>query len=355
MNPATSRVILASNGSYPRNGGSSEEHILEKTLEGFQRGERTDVDVLDAENVVTRFLISEQARAGVELLTDAGARWADPVSHIARKFDGVALGEPRTLPGTEIPYRVPKIVAKIAKRLDGPRSLAEEYRFARNALGLLPTLPGRGGRLSIKPVLLGPYTLARFSESELPAYATVEARAEAFAEVLGQEIGALAAAGAALIQVDEPAILADPGDWPILRHTFARLAGARDAASQGTRRIQLALHVYGGDQSGALDRLMQLPADLLGLDLTQDAKLLDGACDAAASRAICAGLVCSRAGSLEDSATIRMQMEKLTSRANHPLYVGPSCGMERLPRELAFQKLQLLREVRDELFGQSAS
>ena len=35
------RVLLASNGAYPRSGDSSEEHILRKTSEALQRGEQS--------------------------------------------------------------------------------------------------------------------------------------------------------------------------------------------------------------------------------------------------------------------------------------------------------------------------
>lgn len=344
VSSSPSSVLLASNGGYPRSGDSSEEKILRRTLAGLERGERTAIDVLDAENVVTRFLIGEQARAGVEFLTDGHARWADPISHVAAKFEGIALGGERKLPGTEIPFRVPRVVGRIAKRPDGPQSFAAEYRFARNSLGLLPTAPGQAGKLSIKPVLVGPYTLARLAESDVPEWSSVHARAEAFAEVLAMEISALAAAGASLIQVDDPAILSLPQDWPTFQLAFARLAGARDAASQDGRKLQLALHVYGGSSLPLLDKLMQLPADLLGLDFSKDGEFPAPLDD----RAICAGVVCGWSSVVEELETIKKRVGQLCAKASVK-FIGPSTGMESLSPAVAFAKIRVLAEARQAL------
>lgn len=344
MNLPASRVILTSNGGYPRNGDSSEEQILRKTLEAFAQGERTIADLVDAENVVTRFLVSEQVRAGVELLTDACARWTDPISHFAGKFEGVTLGEARPLPGTPVTFKVPRIVAKPKRR--PKRTLTEEYRFACNALGLVPTSTDRAGRLSVKPVLTGPYTLARFSESDLPEYAAFEARAEAFSELLALEVAQMALAGATILQVNEPAILEHPGDWEILRRTFSRIAGARDGVAHGKHRLKLALHVSGGaGQISMLEELLRLPADILGLDFTTEPGLIDAVATSCAGRAICAGFVSNDPARREDENQLRGDLEKLLGKVQAPIYIGPAGGLETLSRDAAFSKLSMLSSV----------
>ena len=111
-----------------------------------------------------------------------------------------------------------------------------EYSFARNALGHLPTPPSKAGKLAIKPVLTGPYTLAKFSVSGSTENggsgtpATLEARAIAYGEILAPEIEALSQCGAEMIQIDEPAILRNPGEWSIIR---ARTGAAAARARQG--------------------------------------------------------------------------------------------------------------------------
>ncbi len=342
MNASPSRVMIASNGAYPRSGNSPEEQLLRKTREAFHRGERTIADLLDAENVLTKFLISEQVRAGVDCLTDGCARWADPISHIAAKYEGITPGPKRTLPGTKQVYRVPQIVGKLGRKAEHTLSLAEEYRFARNALGLLPTSPERAGRLSLKPFLVGPYTLARYSESELPGFGSVEARAEAFAELLSHEIAPLAAAGAAVIHMDEHAIVAHQGDWEILKRVFHHLATVREAAAKSARRVQLALHVYGGPQTPLLEKLLKLPAEVLGLDFVSDPSLRAAVAGGAGSVSVSAGLVSGREPELEDAAAVRRLLDQLQSGGKPLAAIGPAGGMESLPPDAAFAKLRLL-------------
>ncbi len=343
MNNSSSRVPVSSNGAFPRSGDSAEETILRKTSEAFHRGERTIADLLDAENVLTKFLISEQVRAGVDCLTDGCGRWADPISHIAAKYEGISLGAKRTLPGTKQLYRVPRIVGKLGRKSESSHSLAEEYRYARNALGLLPTSPERAGRLSLKPVLTGPYTLARYSESELPGFGSVEARAEAFAELLSHEIAPLAQAGAGVIHIDEHAILAHPDDWEVFKRVIGHISMVRDAASKNApRRINLALHVYGGPQAALLDMLLKLPADVIGLDFTSDKSLLSAVAGSSAAAKISAGLVSGRDQWIEDAADVKKVWDALVAGGMAPVSIGPAGGLEGLSPDTAFAKLSLL-------------
>jgi len=344
VNPSAHRVILASNGAYPRSGDSSEEQILRTTNEAFHRGERTIADLLDAENVLTKFLIHEQVRAGVEWLTDGCGRWADPISHVAGKFEGITLGERRALPGTKIFYRVPRITGKLSRKTEHPRTLADEYRFGRNALGLLPTSPQRAGKLSLKPVLVGPYTLARYSESDLLGFGSVEARAEAFSELIAHEIAPLAAAGASLIQIDEPAILDHPDEWEIFARVFGHIAAVRNAAAKGARPIELALHVYGGGQVKLLENLFKLSADVIGLDFASDPQLLAAARAIAGNRAIGAGLVSGQAAALEEEAALHKTFSELAAHTKIA-YLGAASGMESLPGAAAFAKFQVLASL----------
>ena len=344
---AASRILLAHAGAYPRNGDSSEEQILRKTSEAFARGERTIADLLDAENVVTRLLIHEQVRAGVELLTDGCARWADPIAHVAGKYSGITLGRTRKLPWSDAEYRVPRITGKLLRQADEQRSIAQEYRYARNALGLLPTSPERAGRLSLKPVLTGPYTLARCSESDLPGFGSVEARTEGFAELVAKEVGPLAAAGASIIQLDEPAILTAPGDWEVFRRAIAHIATVRDAAAQGGRRVQLALHVFGALQAELLPRLLKLPIEILGLDFTQEPGLVEALRSAGLDKGmgLAAGLVSGDFAGLEDEGGLRQTAASLLTLCEGHLTMGPASGMASLPRETAFAKLRSLAAV----------
>ena len=329
----------------PRTGDSPEEHILRTTEAAFAHGERTIADLLDAQNVVTRFLIHEQVRAGVEVLTDGGARWHDPLSHIAAKFDGITLGASRPLPFRAGEYRVPQITGKLMRRNDPQRMLADEYRFARNALGQLPTSPERAGRLSLKPVLVGPYTLARYSESTRREFSSVQARTEAFAEMLAQEIAPLAAAGASLVQFDEPAILENARDWELVQAAFSHIATVRDATARTGRRIQLAVHVYAGPQNHLLDKLCKLSVDFLGLDFAAEPALAN-ALPANLKHNIVAGLVSATSATLESESSIRATLDAVLAKASGSVQIAPASGLETLAPAAALGKLALLAKLR---------
>ena len=156
--------------------------------------------------------------------------------------------------------------------------VVEEYLFMRNALGTLATPTGKAGRLYVKAVLTGPYTLARFTaveESMDAADQIIDARANAYAKAIGEEIEALAAAGAELIQIDEPAILDSPRDWSLLQDLMDVLAEHRDAARKAGRHVELMLSVFYRDCTPFFDELMEMPVDAVGLDFASSPGLAD--------------------------------------------------------------------------------
>ena len=240
----SSQLLLASAGSYARSGDSPPLKFLEETIAAAERGERSIADVVDAQDDVTRLAVSDQIRAGLDVFTDGHIRWLDPVSHLAGKMEGVE-------PGETVDYlrSGTKVWQPVLQKLPTRRIplVVEEYLFMRNALGTLATPTGKAGRLYVKAVLTGPYTLARFTaveESMDAADQIIDARANAYAQAIGEEIEALAAAGAELIQIDEPAILDSPRDWSLLQDLIDVLAEHRDAARKAGKQVELMLSVF---------------------------------------------------------------------------------------------------------------
>jgi 5-methyltetrahydropteroyltriglutamate--homocysteine methyltransferase len=342
-------LILSSTGSFPRVGDTPELQILRRTILLMDRGERTIADLADAENEMTRRAIEDQAGAGVELFTDGLVRWYDPVSHIAGKLEGVKIAGLLRYFDTNFYFRQPVLTSRPRRR--GP-ILTEEFQFARNALGQLPTHSEKAGRLSIKAVMTGPYTLARLSVAEDETMQPLEARVEAYAEALGAEVTALADAGAEFIQVDEPAILKHPEDWKIFEAAVHVLAKARMEANRGGRRPQLALCVYFGDAAPLYRRLSMLGVDVLGLDFTYNPKFFDQVAEEGAPLPLALGLLDGRNTKLEDPEMVARQVERVLHRVGGArVYLGPSCGLEYLPRDCAVAKLQLLPRIRAAVRG----
>jgi 5-methyltetrahydropteroyltriglutamate--homocysteine methyltransferase len=345
------KLLLASNGGYPRSGDTPELQVLQRTLQGLSRRERTAADLADAQKELTRCAIAEQAQAGIEVLTDGMIRWPDPVSHVAGRLRGVKLGESAPYFNTGSSFRRPIVVSRPVRNPEQDR-LVEEFQFARNALGRLPTAREREGKLSVKPVLTGPYTLARLSESNDPEYATVGARAGAFADALGGEVRALLDAGAALIQVDEPAITQFPEDCATLAAALGPLVEARDAARKAGRQARLALCVALGDAEAIYEKLIELPVDALLLDFVARPRLAAKVAAVGSPVALGLGVVDGRNAELEDAGAVARLVEPILARLNGAqAFLGPSCGLESLPRERAYAKLELLSQVRAKLHG----
>jgi len=346
------KLLLASNGSYPRSGDTPELQVLQRILQGLDRREKTAADLADAQKEMTRCAIAEQAQAGIEILTDGLIRWPDPVSHVAGHLRGVKLGDSAPYFHTGSTYRKPIVTSRPERNPEGSSELVEEFQFARNALGRLPTAREREGKLSVKPILTGPYTLARLSESQDPAFASVEARAGAFAEALGGEVRALMDAGAALIQVDEPAIAQFPEDCGVLAAALGPLVEARDAARKAGREVRLALCVHLGDAEAIYEKLIALPVDALLLDFAAGPRLAAKVAAIGSPVPLGLGVVEGRNAELEDAAAVARQVEPVLTKLNGAqAFLGPSCGLEGLPRDRAYAKLELLGRIRAALSG----
>ncbi len=345
-------LVLSHSGSYPRIGDGADLQVLRRTIAAADRGERTAADLLDAEDEMTRRAIADQVRAGLDLLTDGLIRWYDPISHLAGKLAGVQIKGLLRFFDTNTYFRQPVLTARPERKAP---LVVEEYTFARNALGHLPTPPEKAGKLGVKPVLTGPYTLGKFSLAENGAVGALERRAMAYAEALAAEIGALADAGADFIQIDEPAILKYPQDWPVFEQALGPLARARQQAVQAGRRLQLALYVYFHDCAPLYEKLIGLPVDVVGLDFTYNPKLEDVVAAAGSPKPLALGLIDGRNTRLEDPATVARQIERLVPKiAGGHVYLGSSCGLEYLPRDRAYAKLELLGKVRSALVGLEA-
>lgn len=355
MSTTAPGLYLSSTGGYPRVGESPELQLLQRTIASLSSGDRTTADLLDAQNEVTRQAIAAQVKAGLDIVTDGQIRWNDPISYIASKLDNIELEGTIPFFDTQTCCRQPLVTGMPMRR---GHLVANEYSFARNALGHLPTPKNKAGKLAIKPVLTGPYTLAKFSRSARSdnggagGPATLEARAQAYAEVLAPEIEALSQLGAELIQIDEPAILQHGSDWRVFAQSLAVLLAAREKVRKSNRRLELALYVYFQDSSPVYEKLVELPVDIVGIDFTCSAGLIDTIVSCGSPKPLALGLIDGRRQHMERPAEVARQVERLfPGIQGGRAYLGPSCGVEYLTSDAAFAKFAMLPKVVAELNG----
>jgi methionine synthase II (cobalamin-independent) len=147
-----------------------------------------------------------------------------------------------------------------------------------------------------------------------------------------------------LIQVDEPYLLRHPEQADVVHEGLATLAAARG-------RAHLALYTYFGDALPLWDELMAMPVDLVGLDLTYGPKLADRIADAGAPRMLVLGLVDGRNTKLETRDALFRTLDRVLPGLHGPVGVGPSCGLELLPRARARAKLENLVAIAREYAG----
>ena len=323
-------LILTSHSSYPRIGDSAEDQLLRRTIAQWEKGEKTNADLRDAEDQMTERAIRDQVDAGLEVVTDGQIRWYDPISHLAGKLAGVRINGLLRLFDTNCYFRQPVVHS----RLEWTKPLTvEDFLFAKK----------RSSR-PVKPVLTGPYTLARLSLREDGA-GNIGKLVDDYAAILAEEVAALAAAGATLIQVDEPALLRHAGDFAQVERSIAALAARKGSA-------QLALVVYFGDCAPVYEKLQKLPVDLLGLDFTYNPRLVDMVRSLGSSKALALGLVDGRNTKLEDPAAVARQLERVAEKiASGRAYLTTSCGLEYLPRDRAQSKLKRLAKIKKTFQG----
>jgi 5-methyltetrahydropteroyltriglutamate--homocysteine methyltransferase len=160
-------------------------------------------------------------------------------------------------------------------------------------------------------------------------------------EALAPEVGALAAAGAGVIQVEEPAILKQPRDLPLLHKALAPLSKIRGSA-------KLALYTYFGDATPIYEGLQELPVQILGLDFTYAPDLPVKIAKAGSQKSLGLGVIDGRNTRMETSEGVfRILDMVLPHLPGEVVYLNPSCGLEYLPREKAVAKLRLMKELKD--------
>jgi 5-methyltetrahydropteroyltriglutamate--homocysteine methyltransferase len=324
-------LSLCNHSSYPRIGDDAEHQLLRRTIAQRDKGEKTDEAVWAAQDRMTELALAEQVEAGLDLVTDGQIRWHDPISHLAAKLCGVRINGLSRFFDTNFYFRRPVVQGKLERT---EPLLLEEFRFAQE----------KSAR-SVKAVLTGPYTLARYSVEETGSAGGFDKMLEGYTAALAAEIAELAAAGAKVIQVEEPALLKCLDDFPRFEQSFSALAMSKDSA-------QLALVFYFGDPAPIYDHLQTLPVDLLGLDFTYNPDLVDRVASKGTARTLVLGLVDGRNTRLEDPEDAARQLEKLARGADlNRAYLSPSCGLEFLPRDRARQKLKHLAVIRNTFLG----
>ncbi|HMD66769.1 MAG TPA: 5-methyltetrahydropteroyltriglutamate--homocysteine methyltransferase [Stellaceae bacterium] len=295
-----------------------------------------------AQDDATVLAIRDMERAGIDIITDGEIRRESYSNRFATALSGIDLDNPATVPGRSGgSVTVPRIVGPI-RRLHPVE--VRDVEFLR-----------RNTERTIKITLPGPFTMSRQAKNEF--YKDEEELVMDYAAAVNAEVRDLKAAGADVIQLDEPWVQARPEE-------ARRLAlPAIDRALQGIPG-PTALHLCFGyayvarnKPSGYsfLPELADTIAEQISIEAAQpnlDLATLDSLGD----KTVIFGVISMGDPQPETPETVAARIRRaLEHIPPHRLIPAPDCGMKYIPRDTAFAKLKALAEgariVRRELIG----
>lgn len=294
----------------------------------------------EAQDDATLIALRDQERAGIDIVSDGEIRRESYFNHFANALDGINVDEPGTVPGrTGKPTLVPRVVGPIRRtRPVQVRDVA--FLRAQTDKPIKITIPGA-------------FTMAKMALDE--HYGDQGKLIDAYADVLNEEIREMKAAGADVIQLDEPHMQAHPKEAE--RYGI----GAIDRALRGIEGPTM-IHLCFGyayvvkDKPSGYSYLPQLEGCCAtGVSIEAAQPGLDPAIlDALPTKHVMYGVIDLGNEAIETPEGIAAQLRgALDHIAPERLVAAPDCGMKYLPRDVAFGKLKAMadgaRIVRGEL------
>jgi len=308
---------------------------------------RVAPELLDqAQDDATIIAIRDQERAGIDIVSDGEMRRESYFNRFATALDGIDLDHPGTvISRTGKPALVPRVVGRV-RRLRPVN--VRDVQFLRENTDR-----------QIKMTVPGPFTMTQLAQND--CYASEAELAMDYAAAVNEEMRDLFAAGADVVQVDEPYMQAHPDQ--ARAYGIAALQRALDGIT-GTTVVHVCFG-YGAMVKGKparYDVLSELAATIVQQVSVETAQ---------------SALECSTLSELGGKTVLLGVLDLSTSDVEAPevvadrirralpyvpaerLIVAPDCGMKYLTRDVAYAKLAAMVEgaglVRAELQSETAA
>jgi 5-methyltetrahydropteroyltriglutamate--homocysteine methyltransferase len=295
-----------------------------------------------AQDDATALAIHDQELIGVDIITDGEIRRESYSNRFATALDGIDLDNPGTaLDRTGHPNPVPRVVGPI-RRMRPVQKRDVEFLRRHTDRRIRVTVPG-------------PFTMTQQAQDDY--YDDPAAMALDYAQAVNAELRDAVAAGADIVQIDEPYLQARPEAARELALTALNraLEGINSDTALHTCFGYAAIVKKRASGYSFLAELEECTTDQICLEAAQprlDLSILEQL----PSKRIVLGVLDLGDPSAESAAAVA---DRIRAALDHVpaerLSVGPDCGMKYLPRELAQAKLRALVEgaqiVRSELSG----
>jgi 5-methyltetrahydropteroyltriglutamate--homocysteine methyltransferase len=280
-----------------------------------------------AQDDATLIAIHDQERAGIDIVSDGEMRRESYFNRFATALEGIDLDNPGTVTsrtGKQVP--VPRVVGRV-KRLRPVN--VRDVQFLRANTDRL-----------IKITVPGPFTMTQLAQND--AYSSNAELALDYAVAVNEEIRDLFAAGADVVQIDEPYMQAHPAE----AREFGLAAFERALAGiDGTTAVHICFG-YGSMVKGKPARYDFLP-ELAATNICQvSVETAQPSLDCSVLRELPNKTILL--GVLDLSTEQVETPELVAERINRALpyvdpqriIVAPDCGLKYLPRDVAFGKLK---------------
>jgi len=285
----------------------------------------------EAQDDATVLAIRAQEEAGLDIITDGEIRRESYSNRFATALEGVDIDNPGSaLDRSGHPNPVPRVVGKIRRK--HPVEVQDLLFLKRNT------------KRQVKMTVPGPFTMSQQAQNDY--YKSEEEAAMDYAAAVNAEIKDLFAAGADIVQVDEPYMQARP----------------EKARQYGLKALNRALENVSGVTAvhicfGYAAIIHQRPSGYSFLP-----ELAGCSCQQVSIETAQSGLDCSvlsalpskkiMVGCIDLSDMTVETPQKVAERVRKALkYVrpesvilAPDCGMKYLPREVAFGKMKAMVE-----------
>jgi 5-methyltetrahydropteroyltriglutamate--homocysteine methyltransferase len=321
-------------GSYPQPVWLIDQAKLSKQVPRVRAQDLWLVDQprLDAaQDDATLLAIRDQERAGLDIITDGEQRRESYSNRFATALAGIDLDNPGKTPNRTGGFStVPRVVGPIRRK--HPVEVRD-----------LEFLRANTGR-TIKMTVPGPFTMSAQCQDDF--YGDEERLALDYAAAVNAEINDLFAAGADIVQIDEP--------WMQSRPEKARKYGlkALDRALAGVQGTT-AVHICFGyaavvkDKPSGYSFLAEFEdsaVDQVSIEAAQP-KLDLSVLQQLPSKTIILGVIDLSDLTVETPETVAARIRKALPFASADrIVVAPDCGLKYLPREVAFGKMRAMVE-----------
>ena len=294
----------------------------------------------EAQDDATLIAIRDQERAGLDIITDGEQRRESYSNRFATALEGVDVDNPGTaLDRSGHPNPVPRIVGKIRRKQPVQ---ARDVQFLR-----------ANTDRTIKVTVPGPFTMSQQAQNDF--YKSEQEMILDYAAAVNAEIKDLFAAGADIVQIDEPYMQARPEK----ARKFG--LGGLEAALEGVKGTT-AIHICFGYAAiiharptgySFLPELAGCPVEQISIETAQS-NLDCSVLEKLSGKTIILGTLDLSDVSIETPAAVAARIRRaLPYVPAERIVVAPDCGLKYLPRDIAFAKMCAMAEgakiVRKEL------